>query len=57
MDIHFVRAIVSVVMFVLFLGIIWWAYTGHNRQRFQEAAQLPFEDDDLAVPSAHGELK
>ena len=45
MDINELRSIVTVVSFATFLGIVWWAYgVRRNRQRFEEAAQLPFAD-------------
>ena len=45
MDINDLRSAVTVVSFLTFLGIIWWAYgVRQNRQRFEEAANLPFAD-------------
>ncbi len=47
MDINDLRSIVTVVSFVTFLGIVWWAYgVKANRRRFEEAANLPFADED-----------
>ena len=47
LDINDLRSIVTVVSFVTFLGIVWWAYgIKANRQRFEEAARLPFSDED-----------
>jgi cytochrome c oxidase cbb3-type subunit 4 len=31
----------------MFLGIIWWAYSAHRKKPNDEAAHLPFEDDDV----------
>ncbi|MFT4265694.1 MAG: cbb3-type cytochrome c oxidase subunit 3 [Xenophilus sp.] len=45
MDLTFLREAATVICFVLFLGIVAWAYAGRNRARFEEAAQLPFEQD------------
>lgn len=45
MDINDMRSIVTVLAFVTFIGIVWWAYSRHSRQRFDEAAQLPFADE------------
>lgn len=45
MDINVLRSIVTVVSLVVFLGIVWWAYSRRNSARFDEAAQLPFEHD------------
>ena len=45
MDINLLRSIVTVVAFVVFIGIVVWAWSGRNRSRFEEAARLPFEQD------------
>ena len=42
MDINTLRAIVTVITFVLFLGIVGWAMSRRNQAQFDEAAQLPF---------------
>ena len=34
---------------VAFIGVCVWAWSSKNKQRFDEAAQLPFMDDDLDV--------
>lgn len=54
MDINLVREAVTVVSFVSFLGIVAWAWSSANRGRFEEAARLPFDEDDL---TGEGERK
>lgn len=47
MDINDLRSIVTVISLLTFLGVVWWAYgVKSNRQRFEEAANLPFADDE-----------
>lgn len=46
MDINTLRAIVTVLTFAIFLGIIWWAMSARNQANFDEAAKLPFRQDD-----------
>lgn len=46
MDSGLIGAIVTVVFFVLFIAIVWWAYHKDNRQKYEEAANLPFEEGD-----------
>jgi cytochrome c oxidase cbb3-type subunit 4 len=44
----------TVLSFITFIGIVWWAYIHHGRDAFEGAALLPFADDDAAadiVPS------
>jgi cytochrome c oxidase cbb3-type subunit 4 len=53
MDINDMRSIVTVLAFASFIGIVLWAYGGRRRAAFDEAARLPFtEDEDFACRSA-----
>jgi cytochrome c oxidase cbb3-type subunit IV len=45
MDITFMRIAATVACFAIFLGIVWWAYARGNRDRFAEAALIPFDHD------------
>lgn len=45
MDINDLRAAVTVVSLLVFLGIVVWAWSRRNQARFDEAARLPFEDE------------
>lgn len=45
MDINDLRVIVTVLSFVSFVGIWVWAWSRKNRERFEEAAQLPFRSE------------
>ena len=46
MDINTLRSIATVVLFVVFIGIVVWAWSRKNKAAFDEAAQLPFQNDD-----------
>ena len=46
MDINLLRSIVTVVAFVVFIGIVVWAWSRRNQADFDEAAQLPFKQKD-----------
>ncbi len=54
MDINDLRSIVTVLMFVLFVGIVWWAYSKRRTEAYEEAARLPLDDDSPFVPPAGG---
>ena len=56
MDINTLRSLVTVLAFVSFVGIVLWAYSGRARRGFEEAAQLPFAEDEVA-PGARGESR
>ncbi|WP_300660286.1 cbb3-type cytochrome c oxidase subunit 3 [Hydrogenophaga sp.] len=45
MDINDLRSIVTLVSLLTFLGIVAWAWSRRNKERFEEAAQLPFQDE------------
>jgi cytochrome c oxidase cbb3-type subunit IV len=45
MDINDMRSAVTVVSFLAFIGIVVWAWSRRNQSSFDEAAQLPFQED------------
>lgn len=45
LDINTLRSLATVLSFVTFIGIIVWAYSRRNAADFEEAANLPFEQD------------
>ncbi len=45
------RSIVTVLAFATFIGIVFWAYSGRRRAAFDEAARLPFTEDETLSPS------
>jgi cytochrome c oxidase cbb3-type subunit 4 len=46
MDINDLRSIVTVVGLLCFLAIVAWAYGKSSKKGFEEAANLPFAEDD-----------
>jgi cytochrome c oxidase cbb3-type subunit 4 len=52
MDINDLRSLVTVLAFLTFVGIVLWAYNGRRRAAFEEAAKLPFTEDDAAEERA-----
>ena len=52
MDLNDLRILITVLSFIVFAGIVYWAYSGRQRARFEEAANLPFADSDLPGESA-----
>jgi cytochrome c oxidase cbb3-type subunit 4 len=42
---NLIGTIVTVVFFVLFVAIVWWVYHKDNKQKHDEAANLPFQED------------
>jgi cytochrome c oxidase cbb3-type subunit 4 len=46
MDVNTHRAAVTVITFILFLGIVVWTLSKRRSAEFEEAANLPFGQDD-----------
>ena len=45
MDITTMRVAATLVSFATFIGIWVWAFSRRHAARFEEAAQLPFEEE------------
>lgn len=45
MDINNLRSIITVLSFLLFIGIVWWAYSDRRKKAYEEAALLALDDD------------
>ena len=50
MDINILRSLVTAFSFVLFVGIMVWAYRPARKAGFDDAAQLPFATDKEPQP-------
>lgn len=47
---NLIGSVVTVVFFITFIGIVWWAYGGSRKARFEEDALIPFEETDDLQP-------
>jgi len=50
MDVNVVRIATTVLSFLFFIGIVWWAYHRGSRKQFAQAEQLPFADTVVQPP-------
>lgn len=41
-----INGLFTLVLLILFIGIWWWAWSGHNREKFDEMARLPLQNND-----------
>lgn len=46
MDMSLLRGIATIVVMTAFIGICLWAYSGKRKKQFDEAANLPFADEE-----------
>jgi len=47
----------TVVMLLVFVGIIVWAWSSKRKKAFDEAARIPLEDEDEVTQGASGDKK
>lgn len=46
MDSGTLGAISTVLVAIAFAGVCWWAFSPRRKKRFDDAANLPFADED-----------
>ncbi|MGI9295694.1 MAG: cbb3-type cytochrome oxidase subunit 3 [Pseudomonadales bacterium] len=46
MDINLLRGIATVFTMIAFLGVCYWVFGSKRKTDFDEAANLPFADED-----------
>ena len=47
MDINTLRGLSTLFLLFAFVGLVFWAYSAKRKKDFDEAANLPFADEDL----------
>lgn len=57
MDINDVRSLMTVAGLVCFVLIVVWAYSSSARCHFEEAAMLPFDDDNDVSLGPNGQTR
>ena len=57
MDFSLIQSIWTIVVMVLFVGIVIWAWSGKRKSRFDEAANIPFIEDDMTSANKTPEEK
>lgn len=45
MDVNLLRALITLACFIVFLGIVVWAYSAKRSARFDDAARVPLEEE------------
>ncbi len=46
MDINFLRGVATILAMIAFFGVCWWTFGRSRKKQFEDAAQLPFADDE-----------
>jgi len=47
---NLIGSVVTVVFFITFIGVLWWAYGSSRKARFEEDALIPFDGSDDLHP-------
>lgn len=48
MDINDLRGLSTAFLMIAFIGLCFWAYSKKRKRSFDDAANLPFADEDLS---------
>lgn len=46
MDIGTFRGVLTAILMLLFIGLVFWAYSRRRKEDFDAAARLPLDDDN-----------
>ena len=46
MDFGLVQGIWTIIVLVVFVGIVIWAWSGKRKKHFDEAARIPFDENE-----------
>ncbi len=54
MTLHEFEGLWTIVVLITFAGIVWWAFDGRRKQRFDEDARIPFDEEPRQRSRDHG---
>ena len=54
MTLHELEGLWTIVVLITFAGIVWWAYGGRRKQRFEQDAHIPFDEEPPRRSDDHG---
>ena len=57
MDINDLRGLSTLFLMVAFIGLCFWAYSSKRKKTFDDAAQLPFADEELNQRTVQEEVR
>ena len=55
MDINDLRGLSTLFLMIAFIGLCFWAYSSKRKEPFDEAANIPFADEDTNQHTAQEE--
>jgi cytochrome c oxidase cbb3-type subunit 4 len=57
MDINDLRGLSTAFLMVTFIGMCFWVYSRKRKKSFDEAANLPFADEDMNQRTMQEEVR
>ncbi len=57
MDINDLRGLSTVMLMIGFIGMCFWVYNSKRKKTFDEAANLPFADEELSQRTMQEEVR
>lgn len=57
MDINDLRGLSTAFLMITFIGMCFWAYSKKRKKSFDEAANLPFADEELNQRTMQEEVR
>mgnify|MGYP001812333359 CR=1 FL=1 len=57
MDINDLRGLSTALLMITFIGMCFWAYSRKRKKSFDEAANLPFADEELNQRTVQEEVR
>ena len=57
MDINDLRGLSTLFLMIAFIGLCFWAYSSKRKKSFDEAAHLPFADEELNQRTMQEEVR
>lgn len=57
MDLNLIRSLETLILFVLFLGLVYLLYRKTDDKTFKEAANSPFSGDERSTTIANNQKK
>jgi cytochrome c oxidase cbb3-type subunit IV len=51
MDMNWFRGAMTVIWLLIFIGVVWWAYSPRRKARFDDAARLVFDEQSASDKS------
>ncbi len=49
MNFTLINIIFTLLSLTVFLGILFWAYSGHNKAHFEELGRMPIDHDNVTT--------